>query len=225
MDANEEFSTTPITIDPIRLTDGYLNQHSWRVTENSNTSFSIGGLILHQAGATAANYWLHKVYPKEIADLHINGDYHLHDLTINAPYCAGWNLETLLKEGFGGVRNKINSGPPKRLDTACAQLVNFLGCFDEDVRFVLADGSTMSFKEAKEQNIKELDVLSFNPETKELEVRHAYDIGLRGQEDLYEFELEDGTKIPGVTAWHEFWTKNRGWVRADELTEDDDIIV
>lgn len=147
------------------------------------------------------------------------------DKALNVQNCAGWNLETLLKEGFGGVRNKINSGPPKRLDTACAQLVNFLGCFDEDVRFVLADGSTMSFKEAKEQNIKELDVLSFNPETKELEVRHAYDIGLRGQEDLYEFELEDGTKIPGVTAWHEFWTKNRGWVRADELTENDDIIV
>lgn len=124
----DNFDSKPVTIDPIKITDGYLDKADWRVNENSNSGFSNGGLILHQAGATASHYWLYKIFDEEVRNAHINCDIHLHDLSLVQPYCAGWNLGTLIKEGFGGVRNKIDCGPAKHLNTISQQLVNFLGC-------------------------------------------------------------------------------------------------
>jgi len=40
--------------------------------------------------------------------------------------CTGWDLEDLLRKGFGGVQGKISSAPPKHFRTALGQLVNFL---------------------------------------------------------------------------------------------------
>lgn len=42
-------------------------------------------------------------------------------------------------------------------------------------------------------------------------------------EKMYELEMDNG-EILKVTGNHKFLTKNRGWVRADELTGEDDII-
>ncbi len=39
--------------------------------------------------------------------------------------CVGWDLEALLRRGFGGVAGKIESRPPKHLRTALGQMVNF----------------------------------------------------------------------------------------------------
>ena len=46
--------------------DGYLLQSDWRVNENANVNFSLGGLILHNSGAVTANYWLKNIYTEEI---------------------------------------------------------------------------------------------------------------------------------------------------------------
>ena len=35
--------------------DGYLSQSDWRVNENANVNFSLGGLILHNSGTITAN--------------------------------------------------------------------------------------------------------------------------------------------------------------------------
>jgi ribonucleoside-triphosphate reductase len=79
-----------------------------------------------------ANYWLNKVYPKEIADAHKNCDYHIHDLSFYGGYCAGWSLRELLEEGLGGVPTKITSGPAHHLSTAIQQCVNFLGILQNE---------------------------------------------------------------------------------------------
>jgi len=47
-------------------------------------------------------------------------------------YCAGWSLRVLLEEGFNGVPQKIESGPPKHLSSAIAQMVNFLGTLQNE---------------------------------------------------------------------------------------------
>ena len=47
-------------------------------------------------------------------------------------YCAGWSLRQLLSEGFNGVANKIESGPPKHYRTALGQMVNFLGTLQNE---------------------------------------------------------------------------------------------
>ena len=42
--------------------------------------------------------------------------------------CAGWSLKKLIIEGLGGVPGKITSKPAEHLSTLCNQMVNFLGC-------------------------------------------------------------------------------------------------
>lgn len=110
----------------------YLEKLDWRVNANSNQGYSLGGMILNTAGSVIANYWLSHIYPKAVGDAHRNGDYHIHDLDMFSGYCAGWSLRVLLEEGFNGVPNKIESGPPKHLSSAVAQMVNFLGTLQNE---------------------------------------------------------------------------------------------
>lgn len=46
--------------------------------------------------------------------------------------CAGWNLRTLLSEGFNGVRSRVNSRPPKHFREALGQMANFLGILQSE---------------------------------------------------------------------------------------------
>lgn len=121
-----------LILDINKVMDGYLAQSDWRVNENSNINYSLGGLILHNAGAITANYWLKNIYTKEVADAHQHGDFHIHDLSMFSGYCAGWSLRQLIEEGFGGVANKINSKPAKHLSTLISQMVNFLGTMQNE---------------------------------------------------------------------------------------------
>lgn len=112
--------------------DGYLSQSDWRVNENSNVNFSLGGLILHNSGAITANYWLKNIYPEEIAKAHREADFHIHDLGMFSGYCAGWSLRQLIEDGLGGVKNKISSKPAKHMYTLIFQIVNFLGIMQNE---------------------------------------------------------------------------------------------
>lgn len=109
-----------------KLMKDYLGRADWRLKENSNMSFSVQGLNNYIASSISARYWLNKLYPAEIRNAHINGDFHLHDLGMLAPYCCGWDLKTLLIKGFGGVGEKTQSKPPKHFRSALGQVVNFL---------------------------------------------------------------------------------------------------
>lgn len=112
--------------------DGYLSQSDWRVKENANVNFSLGGLILHNSGTITANYWLKNIYTPEIAEAHKTAAFHLHDLSMFSGYCAGWSLRQLIEEGLGGVPDKITSKPPKHLSTLIQQIVNFLGIMQNE---------------------------------------------------------------------------------------------
>ena len=112
--------------------DGYLLQSDWRVNENANVNFSLGGLILHNSGAVTANYWLKNIYTEEIADAHRHADFHIHDLSMFSGYCAGWSLRQLIQLGLGGVKDKINSKPARHLSTLIQQIVNFLGVMQNE---------------------------------------------------------------------------------------------
>jgi len=121
-----------LLLDIQNTMDGYLSQSDWRVRENSNVNYSLGGLILHNSGAVTANYWLNSIYTKDIAQAHRSGAIHLHDLSMFSGYCAGWSLKQLLLEGLGGVPNKISSRAPCHLSTLVAQMVNFLGVLQNE---------------------------------------------------------------------------------------------
>lgn len=110
----------------------YLYKQDWRVNANSNQGYSLGGMILNTAGKVIANYWLEQVYPVLVGEAHRRADYHIHDLDVFSGYCAGWSLRALLEEGFNGVPDKIESGPPQHLSSAVAQMVNFLGTLQNE---------------------------------------------------------------------------------------------
>ncbi len=119
-------------LDYSKLVHGYLDRLDWRVKENSTVQYTLGGLILSNSGAVTANYWLNEIYDAEIAQLHKNASIHLHDLSMLAPYCAGWNLKQLICEGIKGVSGRIASSPAKHLSTLCNQMVNFLGIMQNE---------------------------------------------------------------------------------------------
>ena len=106
--------------------DKYIQELDWQVKENANMTYSLQGLNQFTVSFVSKNYWLNKIYPKEIREAALSEDFHIHNLEILAPYCAGWDLYDFLLRGFGGVPGKIESRPPKHFRTALGQLVNCL---------------------------------------------------------------------------------------------------
>lgn len=65
-------------------------------------------------------------------------------------------------------------------------------------------------------------VFSFSLDTLQVETDLVTAIGQRDTDELYEVEVD--SKIVTVTGEHPFYTKNRGWVEARHLTEDDELL-
>jgi len=107
------------------LINQYLQTEDWRVRENSNMSYSLQGLNNYLSSTIIAKYWLTRIYSTKSGGAHFSGDLHIHDLGVLGAYCVGWDLSSLLISGFGGVRGKIESKPPKHFRTALGQVVNF----------------------------------------------------------------------------------------------------
>jgi ribonucleoside-triphosphate reductase (formate) len=124
--------TRKLMLDINDTMDGYLSQSDWRVNENANVNFSLGGLILHNSGTITANYWLKNIYSKDVAEAHRSGAMHIHDLSMFSGYCAGWSIRQLITEGLGGVSEKITSKPAGHLSTLIFQIVNFLGIMQNE---------------------------------------------------------------------------------------------
>ncbi|MEE8431362.1 MAG: ribonucleoside triphosphate reductase [Candidatus Desulfatibia sp.] len=109
----------------IDLVEHYIRKLDWKIKENSNMCYSLQGLNNYISSDVTSEYWLNSIYPPEIRSAHINCDFHIHDLSLLAVYCVGWDLQDLLKTGFKGVEGKVESAPPKHLGSALGQIVNF----------------------------------------------------------------------------------------------------
>ena len=118
-------------VDAVEVIDGYVSEADWRVKENANIGYSIGGLILRSSERMTAEYWL-SIYPKEIAEAHKSAAFHIHDLGWLTGYCAGWSLRELLYEGFNGVPGYLQCEPAKHMATAISHMVNFLGTLQNE---------------------------------------------------------------------------------------------
>ena len=109
----------------VDLVENYLQRLSWKIKENSNMTYSLQGLNNYISSYVTSEYWLNRIYPPEIREAHTAGDFHIHDLSLLSVYCVGWDLKDLLKQGFKGVRGKVESAPPKHLRSALGQIINF----------------------------------------------------------------------------------------------------
>ncbi len=109
----------------VNMVDQYLDKLDWQVNENSNMTFSLQGLNNYISSEISKTYWLIKIYPSEVRQAHLNGDFHIHDLNILSVYCVGWDLSDLLVDGFRGAPGKVESEPAKHFRSALGQVVNF----------------------------------------------------------------------------------------------------
>lgn len=88
--------------------------------ENANISNSPSAKMLQIASAASKAYYLSRLIPEKMAQAHINGDIHIHDLdfygkTLN---CVQIPLGRLLRDGFDNGHGYIR--PPKRPGSATA---------------------------------------------------------------------------------------------------------
>ncbi|MBO4683642.1 MAG: ribonucleoside triphosphate reductase [Alphaproteobacteria bacterium] len=118
-------------IDAVDIIDSYVGGSNWRIKENANIGYSIGGLILRTSERVTAEYWLN-MFPEEIADAHRSAAIHIHDLGWLTGYCAGWSLRELLYEGFNGVPGYLQCEPARHMATAVSHMVNFLGTLQNE---------------------------------------------------------------------------------------------
>ena len=65
-------------------------------------------------------------------------------------------------------------------------------------------------------------VISFSLDTGQVEIDLVTATAQRDTDELYVIEV-DGQNVT-VTGEHPFYTKNRGWVEAQHLTEDDELL-
>ncbi len=109
----------------VDLIEQYLKRLDWKVSENSNMSYSLQGLNNYISSEISKTYWLNKIYTPEIRMAHTQGDIHIHDLGLLSVYCVGWDLQDLLLSGFKGAPGKAESSPAKHFRSALGQVVNF----------------------------------------------------------------------------------------------------
>jgi len=117
--------TKELLSDAVNMVDNYIQQKDWRVKENANMGYSLQGLNNFISTAVSNKYWLDRIYPKDVAERHLSGDIHIHDLGSISAYCCGWDLKDLLTRGFGGAFGKVESKAPKHFRVALGQIVNF----------------------------------------------------------------------------------------------------
>ncbi|WP_406659911.1 anaerobic ribonucleoside-triphosphate reductase [Methanolobus sp. ZRKC3] len=87
--------------DPVELVEDVLSKNSWLLKENANTRLSPSVIDLHLASQIKKRYALEKLYSKEVADVHLEGKIHIHDLhSPFKPYCNGIDARIFLMDGL-----------------------------------------------------------------------------------------------------------------------------
>lgn len=81
--------------------------------ENGNTAHNPESINLTLAERVLKEYALREVFPSDIAECHLNGDIHIHDLgMVDRFYCSGHSPEYIKKHGIRNIPTiPSNSGP------------------------------------------------------------------------------------------------------------------
>ncbi|MFH1362400.1 MAG: anaerobic ribonucleoside-triphosphate reductase [bacterium] len=94
--------------------------------ENANVPHGPEATNLTLAEGIKKEFALLHVFPQDIADAHMCGDIHLHDLGfIDRPYCSGQSVEYVKKFGLDLPNSLSNARPAKHPEVLLAQMVKF----------------------------------------------------------------------------------------------------
>lgn len=120
------------------IVEDYLKKKDWRVKENSNSPYSFGAMNKYITGEVSKDYWLHNVYPEDIAHAYVDGYIHIHDLSGCSLYCCGYSLKEVLLKGVRGIPNIPVSAPAKHFDSALNQIANLTTIFQNEIMGAVA---------------------------------------------------------------------------------------
>jgi len=94
--------------------------------ENANVPHGPEATNLTLAERIKKEYALLSVFSQEIADAHMRGDIHLHDLGfIDRPYCSGQSLEYIKRFGLSLPNSIAMAKPAKHPEVLLAHMVKF----------------------------------------------------------------------------------------------------
>jgi ribonucleoside-triphosphate reductase len=94
--------------------------------ENANIPHNPEATNMTLAESTLKQYALSSVFDPDVADAHIRGDIHLHDLGfVNRPYCSGQSLEYVKKFGLSLPNALSMAKPARHPETLLAHMVKF----------------------------------------------------------------------------------------------------
>jgi len=94
--------------------------------ENANVPHCPEATNLTLSESIKKEYALLSVFSQDVADAHMNGDIHLHDLGfIDRPYCSGQSLEYIKKFGLDLPHALSMAKPAKHAEVLLAHLVKF----------------------------------------------------------------------------------------------------
>jgi len=97
-----------------------------RNKDNANVPHGPEATNLTLAEKIKKEYALLNVFSQDVADAHLRGDIHLHDLgMIDRPYCSGQSLEYIKKFGLDLATLTSQAGPAKHPEVLLAHLLKF----------------------------------------------------------------------------------------------------
>jgi hypothetical protein len=80
-----------------------------------------------------------------------------------------------------------------------------------------------TLEELNKNNVNNFKVFSYNESTRKLEISLAKEVRfMKMADEILELEFDDGYKVK-CTPDHKFLTKNRGWIEAQNLNEEDEL--
>jgi len=94
--------------------------------ENANVPHGPEATNLTLAENIKKEFALLQVFSQDVADAHMIGDLHLHDLGfVDRPYCSGQSIEYIKKFGLDLPNSLSNARPAKHAEVLLAQMVKF----------------------------------------------------------------------------------------------------
>jgi intein/homing endonuclease len=93
-------------------------------------------------------------------------------------------------------------------------------CFTYDT-MIMTDIGEIKIGDIVENSL-DVNILTYNHQTKKTEYKKIFRWLKKNKDTIYQIKLQNGVFIE-CTGNHKFYTKNKGYVRADELTTNDDL--
>lgn len=139
--------------------------------ENSNTTHNPESINLSIAERVLKEYALTKVFSSDVAEAHLSGELHLHDLgMVNRPYCSGQSLAYVAKFGLNIPSITSVSAPAKHPDVLLAHILkmtsvlqnNFAGAIGWDAVNVFFAPYLVGYSDSQCRQLAQQLIFEFN---------------------------------------------------------------